>query len=113
MVISIRNIATGAVREYNQMIENCFKGISKPLEDKIAEGLEVIEKINLLTSIPKQTRNQLKAILFHKLIELQKAEADYDVTLSIIGTTRKKTEGCLMNLVNDIFSEGEDEDKSD
>ena len=101
MVISIRNIATGAVREYNQMIENCFKGISKPLEDKIAEGLEVIEKINLLTSIPKQTRNQLKAILFHKLIELQKAEADYDVTLSIIGTTRENAEDCLI----DIFRE--------
>lgn len=101
MVINIRNIAIGAVKEYDQMIEDCFKGISKPLENKIAEGLEVIEKINLLTDLPKRTRNQLKAILFHKLVELQKAETDYNVTLSIMGTTRENAEDCLI----DIFRE--------
>lgn len=104
MEMNTKNIVDGALREYSQMIKNCFKGISKPLENKIAEGLEVIEKINLLTSIPKQTRNQIKAILFHKLVKLQKAETDYDVTLSIMGTTRKETGDCLMSLVNDIFN---------
>ena len=107
MVINVRDIAIGAVKEYNQMIEDCFKESSKPLENKIAESLEVIEKINSLTYVPKRTRNQLKAILFHKLVELQKAETDYDVTLSIMGTTREKAEDCLIDLVNDIFRETE------
>jgi len=107
MVISIRDIAIGPVKEYNQMIEDCFKEISKPLENKIAEGLEIIEKINLLTYLPKRTRNQLKAILFHKLVELQEAETNYNVTLSAIGTTREKTKDCLTDLVNDIFRETE------
>ncbi|MCK4800118.1 hypothetical protein KAS31_04030 [Candidatus Parcubacteria bacterium] len=105
MVINVRDIAIGAVKEYNQMIEDCFKESSKPLENKIAGGLEVIEKINSLTYVPKRTRNQLKTILFHKLVELQKAETNCDVTMSRMGTTREKAEDCLTDLVNDIFKE--------
>ncbi|MCK5412799.1 MAG: hypothetical protein KAI57_00295 [Candidatus Pacebacteria bacterium] len=93
-------IANLGIDQYKKRLEDCFRGITKKIEDKIADALAVTEDINNLVDLPEQTRNQLKSILFIELVALYEKEKSYDSTYEIMGITKEQGSDALMDVLS-------------